>query len=388
MDRRSALRTLAASALAAPAVLRGRNRLFAQSPGEYSPRTVRLVAESPVVDLLSQFRFPDLRGEEPSRDTRWLSEPGSFTEDDWAEYRDSGVDVMALGRGASSRADQIEFCARWNGFIATHSDRFTRIDRAEDFASVRSSGKLGIIISSQNAEHFESVDDVKLFHELGERVTQLTYNFQNRIGAGFLEHRDGGLTVYGHRIVERMQEVGIAVDLSHCADRTTLDALDAATGPVVFSHASPRALLPGFRRCKTDEAIRKLAALGGVTGIPFIRFMIRPEPPVTVDDVVDHFEYVARLVGVEHVGIGSDLDLQGWGMPRTPPDGGSPADQPNFERYNAFFRDDGAVNIEGLDHPRRVFDLTEGLVRRGFSDEEIALMLGGNWVRVLSRIWG
>lgn len=388
MDRRTALRTLAAGSLAAPAILKGRYRLFAQSPQEYSARTVRLVSEEPVVDLLCQFRFPDLRGEEPSRDTRWLSDPSSFTDEDWAEYRDSGVDVIALGRGAPSRAEQIEFCARWNGFIATHSERFTRIDTADDFDTIRDSGKVGILISSQNAEHFETVDDVELFHGLGERVTQLTYNFQNRIGAGFLEHDDGGLTVFGHRIVERMQEVGIAVDLSHCADRTTMDALDAATKPVVFSHATPRGLLPGFQRCKTDDAIRRLAAGGGVMGIAFIRFMIRSEPPVTVEHVVDHFDYVARLVGVEHVGIGSDLDLQGWGMPRTPPGGAGPADQPNFERYNAFFREDGAVNIAGLDHSRRVFDLTEALIRRGWGDDEIALVLGGNWVRVLSDIWG
>jgi membrane dipeptidase len=147
-------------------------------------------------------------------------------------------------------------------------------------------------------------------------------------------------------------------------------------------------LLPGFMRCKTDEAIQKLAEGGGGMGIPFIRFMINEGPPVSVDDVVDHFDHVARLVGVEHVGIGSDLDIEGYGSPRVPPgENLGPTGQANFDRYKAYFTDDGYVHIDGLNHPKRVFDLTEGLIRRGFDDREIALMLGGNFKRVLSDLW-
>jgi hypothetical protein len=107
----------------------------------------------------------------------------------------------------------------------------------------------------------------------------------------------------------------MTVDLSDCADRTTLDGIAASTKPPVFTHAAARALMPGYPRCKTDEAIRALAAKGGVIGIGFIRFMIRPEPPVTVEHVVDHVEHVIRLVGPEHVGIGSDLEGSENGPP-------------------------------------------------------------------------
>ena len=387
MDRRSAIRTLAA-AVAAPAVLRGRYPLFAQSSQEYSARAIRLVTESPVVDMLCQFRFDDLNQERPRPPGSWLSDSEAFTEQDWVPYRDSGVDVIALGRGARDREGALRFMAEWNGFIASHADKLRRVDDPRDFSTVAETGKVGIMVTFQDSNHFESVDDVDLFHALGQRVSQLTYNFQNRLGSGFLEHRDGGLSVYGHRILERMQEVGMVVDLSHCADRTTMDGLDAATRPVIFTHASCRALLPGFMRCKTDEAIRGLADTGGVMGIPFIRFMIKAGPPVGVDDVVDHFDHVARLVGVEHVGIGSDLDLEGYGSPRVPPgESLGPESQPNFERYNAFYTDDGFVHIEGLDHPKRVFDLTDGLIRRGFNDDEIRMMLGGNFARVLSELW-
>ena len=244
------------------------------------------------------------------------------------------------------------------------------------------------MVTFQNSDHFNTLDDVDLFYGLGQRVSQLTYNFQNRLGSGFLENRDGGLSVYGHQVLERMQDVGMAVDLSHCADRTTLDGLDAATRPVIFTHASCRALLPGFMRCKTDEAIRKLANGGGVMGIPFIRFMIKEGPPVSVEDVVDHFAHVTGLVGVEHVGIGSDLDLEGYGSPRVPPGRSlGPTNQANFDRYRAYFTDDGFVHIDGLNHSLKMFDLTDALIARGFSDDEIGLMLGGNFVRVLSDLW-
>jgi membrane dipeptidase len=387
VDRRAALKTIVASGLAAPAVLRGRYPLRAQSARDYSERAIRLVAESPVVDMLCQFRFPDLREEGPPLAARWLREPTSFTEEHFETYKRSGVNVLALGRGANSFEGAVRFCAEWNGFIASHTDWFVRIDDPRDLSAAATSDKVGIMITTQNAEHFRNVDDVDTMLGLGQRVAQLTYNFQNRLGAGFLEHDDGGLSVFGHSILERMQQVGMVADLSHCGDRTTLDALAAATRPVIFTHASCRALLPGRLRCKTDEMIRALADGGGVMGIPFIRFMIKTEPPVSVDDVVDHFEHVARTVGVEHVGIGSDLDIDGFGSPRRPPGSQGPEGQANFERYGAFFTDEGYVHIDGLNHPERVYDLTEGFIRRGFSDEDIRLMLGGNWIRVLGELW-
>ncbi len=387
MDRRSAIRAMAASAVAAPAVLRGRYPLSAQSSQEYSARSIRLVTESPVVDMLCQFRFADLRGEGMPLARRWLVDPTSFTAEHFETFKESGVNVLALGRGANSFEGALEFCAEWNGFIASHSDYFPRVDDPSDLDGLADSEKIGIMVTTQNAEHFRGVGDVDTLFGLGQRVAQLTYNFQNRLGAGFLEHRDGGLTVFGHAILERMQDVGMVVDASHCGDQTTMDALDAATRPIIFTHASCRALIPGHLRCKTDEAIRALANGGGVMGIPFIRFMIRGEPPVTVDDVVAHFRHVADTVGVEHVGIGSDLDIYGFGSPRQPPGGPGPEGQANFERYRPFFTEEGYVHIEGLDHPRRVFDLTEGFVRAGFGDDEIRLMLGGNWIRVLKELW-
>jgi len=182
-----------------------------------------------------------------------------------------------------------------------------------------------------------------------------------------------------------MQAVGMGVDLSHCGDQTTLDALDAAVKPVIFTHATCRALVPGALRCKTDEAIQKMARTGGVMGIDFIRFMDRDQEPVTIAHVLDHFDHVRQLVGVEHLAVGSDLDVLG----RPNPIGGGfdPRSQPNFARYKYHEAVDGSITIKGLDHPKRMFDLVDGLIGRGYSDPDIQAILGGNAVRTLGAIW-
>jgi membrane dipeptidase len=294
--------------------------------------------------------------------------------------------VFSLGAGAGSHEEAVLFHARWNGFLAAYSDWFTRIDDTTDFARAKAQKKVGVMLTFQDSTHFRSPDDVRTFFGLGQRISQLTYNFNNRVGSGFLEARDGGLSVFGLSIMERMQQVGMAVDVSHCGDQTTLDALDAAKKPVIFTHATARALVPGHLRCKTDEAIRKMAASGGVMGIAMIRFMVRNSEPVTIEHVLDHVDYVAKLVGVEHVAIGSDLDVVG--NPNAVNGGGfNPRTQPNFSRYQYHEDPDGAITIRGLNHSKRVFDLAEGLIRRGYTDAQIAQVLGGNALRVLGTIW-
>jgi membrane dipeptidase len=384
ISRREALRALAIG-VAAPAVLRGRYQLFAQTNAQYSARAVRLVESSIVVDLLNQFQFPDF-SVRPPKIEQWLTQPGTFTAEDAARYQGSGITSFSLGAGANTYEDGVLFHARWNGFLAAYSDWFTRIDDISDFARAKAQRKVGVMLTLQDSTHFRSPDDVRMFFGLGQRISQLTYNFNNRIGSGFLEERDGGLSVFGLSILERMQQVGMAVDVSHCGDQTTLDALAAAKRPVIFTHATARALVPGHLRCKTDEAIQKMAKSGGVMGIAMIRFMVRNSEPVTIEHVLDHVDYVGKLVGLEHVAIGSDLDVVG--NPNAVNGGGfDPRTQPNFSRYQYHEDGDGAINIRGLNHSKRVFDLTEGLIRRGYSDAQIAQILGGNAVRVLGTIW-
>ncbi len=387
VTRRHAVQCMAASLLAAPAILRGRYRLGPDAGTEYTARAIRLVQEAVVVDLLNQFRFADF-ADTPPKATLWLTRPQSMTAAEFETYRTSGYTVIALGHSPSDYTSGIRFFADWNGFIAGYPDWFMRIDDAGDFAAAKRAGKVGIMITFQNSDHFRTADDVATFHALGQRLSQLTYNYQNRIGSGFLETKDGGLTVFGGEIVQAMNRVGMAVDVSHCGDRTTLDALDASQRPVVFSHASCRALAPGNLRCKTDEMITKMARSGGVMGIPFLRMMIRPTEPVTVEHVLDHFDHVVKLVGIDHVAVGSDMDVVGNPNPVNGATQAVPP-TPNFERYQMHFDAKGErlLTIGGLDHPKRMFDVAEGLIRRRYSDAQIVAILGGNASRVLSTIW-
>jgi membrane dipeptidase len=392
ISRRTALAAFALFAAniatPAPAILRRRYRLFASSPTEYSERAIRLVRGTVVVDLLNQFRFADTAIRPPLSE-QWRRIPKTFTAANWEEYRTSGFRVFGVGEGAGSYEGALRTVAEWTGFAASYPDWFIRVGVADDFARLASNEKIGILLNFQNADHFRTVDDVDTFWGLGQRSSQLTYNQTNRLGSGFLADADGGLTDYGAQIIARMQQVGMAVDLAHAGDRTTLDALAAATKTVIVSHSACRAVAPGHLRAKTDEMIAKVAKLGGVMGIPMIRFMVKLDEPVTIENVLDHFDHVAKTVGVEHVGIGGDLDLVGNANPVNSAEAKQeiPSNQKNFDRYHFHAGPDGKLAVPGLDHPKRTYDLAEGLIRRKYTDADISLMLGGNWRRVLSAIW-
>ena len=384
VSRRTALAQLGIAVAGAPAILRGRYRVFTDAATEYSARCIKLMEQSIVVDLLNQFRFQDF-AEKPPRIDRWLKEPGTLTAADADIYRGSKMTALALGHSPGNYDEGIRFFADWNGFLAGYSDWFTRIDDASDFARAKAANKLGIMITFQNSQHFRRPDDVNTFWGLGQRVSQLTYNMNNGIGSGFLEQRDGGLSMFGLSIVERMNQVGMAVDVSHCADQTTMDAIAVSKRPVIFTHANCRALAPSLTRLKTDEAIRGMAKSGGVMGVAFIRFMVREQEPVTIEHALDHIDYAVKLVGVEHIGVGSDLDMVG--NPNPMGGGMDPRTQPNFARYHYHEDAGGKITIAGLDHPKRMFDLTEGLIRRRYNDSDISGILGANAARVLSDIW-
>jgi membrane dipeptidase len=360
---------------AAPMLNLKRYRLSARSPAQYSERAVRLVRESTVIDMLAPLSITP----QP-----WLADPATFTDADFEKFRGSGINVFHIATGVGGTdpyTNVLRFVAAYNGFIAHHADRVMRVSAVEHLERVNASGKLGILIGIQNADHFRTVDDIPFFLGLGQRVGQLTYNTRNRIGTGAMDRSDGGLSDFGVDVVRKMNEVGMAVDVSHCGDRTTLDAMEVSTRPVLITHSNVRALVPGYPRNKTDEAIRAMARTGGVFGVTSVRSFIRDSEPTTMEHLLDHYDHVARLVGVEHVGVGTDVDLHGYDA--------LPAEaRANLGgRYAAQYRFRERIDLEGQDHPLRMYDLTEGLIRRGWSDADIGLILGGNFKRVLAEIW-
>jgi membrane dipeptidase len=369
--------TLVAPALA-PMVNRGRYRIFAGSPVEYSARAIDLVNRSTVIDMLSLLTldFP--------KQAKWFADPESFKAADLRPFKDSGINVLhpAIGLGgAEPYLEVLKFFASWNGFIAGQGEHFMRVDSAADFDRVKSSGRIGILLGLQNSDHFRNPADVDFFRGLGQRVSQLTYNSRNLIGNGSTERRDEGISDFGAAIIERMNKAGMAIDVSHCGDRTTLDAFEISQKPVLITHSNCRALAPGHPRCKSDEAIKKLGAAGSVMGITGVRMFVKNDEPTTIEDALNHFDHVKQLIGPEHLGVGSDIDLYGYDA--------MPPEQNKRLRagYKGSYGFREKIDIDGLNHPKRMFDLTEGLIRRKYNDKEIEGILGGNFKRVLAQIW-
>lgn len=388
MNRRRMLKTTAAAGvavLAAPRMNFGSFHLFAEVPAKYSKRAVDLVQRSTVVDMLNPLSLyavmADFMGE---KTPTWFSDPTLFTEKDWERFKTSGFNVLHVGvgtGGADAYDSTLRFLASWNGFMAHHSDWFMRIDSPERIESVKRSGKLGIILGLQNSEHFRKPDDVDYFYSIGQRVSQLTYNARNLIGTGSTERTDSAITDFGVSIIERMNKVGMAVDVSHCGDLTSADACTVSKAPVLITHSNCRALCP-HPRCKPDDVIKKVAATGGVIGITGVRMFVKNTEPTTIEDVLNHYDHVAKLVGVEHVGTGSDIGIEGYdALPE-------PIRKKLHASYKASYAFRAKDDVEGLDHPQRTYDLTEGLIRRGYSDADIDGVLGGNFKRVLAQIWG
>jgi len=378
MNRRKFLKSAASRAAVGAAMIhRGRYLLFAGGP-EYSSRAVELVQRSNVIDMLAPLWIS------PSKTQKMLGNPENFKAEDFAPYKNSGINVfhIAIGTGGpDAYLETLQFLSGYNSLIARHDAWFERVDTPGRLDGIKASGKVGIILGIQNSEHFRKVDDVDYFYGLGQRVSQLTYNARTLIGNGSTERRDEGLSDFGLSIVERMNKLGMAVDVSHCGDRTTLDAFEVSKKPVLITHSNCRALNPNHPRCKTDEAIKAMAAKGGVMGITEVRMFVSPKEPTSVDAMLDHFDYVAKLVGVEHAGVGSDIDLLGYDA--------MPAEE--YKQLKAGykstygFRD--KIDLDGYNFAKRPFDLAEGLIRRKYSDANIEAILGGNFRRVLKEIW-
>ncbi len=325
---------------------------------DFSSETMDIVKDSVVVDLLGLLTL-DYR-----KLIYWQSKPEAFQQQEFRRLKDSGITILHPAVGfvqGDVYTESANDLARWNRFLSARSEYFIRVNSVEDIAAAKSQNKIGIILGLQNSQHFRTEKDVEAFYALGQRVSQLTY-FNNRLGGGSTDP-NCGLSAYGGSIVGRMNDIGMAVDLSHCADKTTLDALEASRKPVLITHSNCRALT-NHGRCKTDEAIRKLAANGGVFGVTLVRPFVRASGAVTVENVLDHIDHIARVGGIEHVGLGTDVDLDGREMGRA-----------------------RTSDLDGISYPQKIHSLVQGLLRRNYSRSNIQLILGGNSRRALKEIW-
>jgi len=348
-------------------------RLFADSLAAYSARAVAIVERSLVIDMLAVLKI-NFKPE---------AYANPLTEAEITQFKTCGITGFnnSIGTGGPQAVEEtLSFLAAWQGFCARNADLFCVVDKAADLDRAKAAGKCAVMMGLQNSEHFQKAADVKAFFELGQRTSQLTYNSQNLLGTGATDRVDGGVSDFGAEIIAAMNEIGMLVDASHCGDRTTLDAIELSKQPIAITHSNCRAL-NNHPRLKTDEAIKKLAAKGGVMGITGVRNFVRDREPTTIEHIVDHIDHVVKLVGIEHVGIGSDSDLNGYDD--------MPADQRKelMESYKSSYAFRDKLDTDGFDHPKKVFDLTEALIRRGYGDSNIESVLGGNFRRLLGTLW-
>ncbi|CAA9479339.1 MAG: Putative dipeptidase [uncultured Sphingomonadaceae bacterium] len=371
-SRRMMMAGVLGAALSAPMLNRGYYQLGAAGRA-YSRRAVDLIRGSLVIDMLAPLTI--------DTDADAYAKP--LPPQRVADFRRSGItgfhNAYGLG-GPNAHTDALAYMAGWQGYAGRHPELFALVGVAADLDRAKATGRAAVIMGIQNAQHFRTAADVRTFYNLGQRCAQLTYNSQNLIGSGSTDRVDGGISDFGAGIIKAMNEAGMLVDVSHSGDRTTLDAVALSAGPIAYTHSNCRAI-SGHPRTKTDQAIRALAAKGGVMGITGVRQFVSRTDPTTIRHFVDHIDHVVKLAGVEHVGIGSDADLYGYDDMR--PD--------QYAKLKAGYKESyafrGKIDVDGFDHPMKVFDLAEELIRRRYSDANITAILGGNFRRLLGDTW-
>lgn len=309
----------------------------------------------------------------------------------FSDIEKSGVTMIETTLGAPGNPpftyeQAVKDCAMWHGLFDAHEDRLIRVKTTKDIYEAKKTGKLAMMIGFQNGTHLtRDIDKVKFFYDLGIRQIQLTYNSLNYLGAGCTERRDVGLSDFGVQVVEKMNKLGMLVDLSHCGIKTTLDGIEASKKPALFTHTNCEVLCDNPRG-KTDEEIKKLAAKGGVMGVATVNFFVSKKPKSTLDDYIAHIEYVAKLVGVDHVGIGSDSSISGWRA-------AFPTEKAFFDAHAQYKFKPGVdlrwpPFIEEIDVPEKMYIIAERLSQRGFSTSDLRKTMGENFMRVYKEILG
>jgi membrane dipeptidase len=255
----------------------------------------------------------------------------------------------------------------------------------EDVERTHRDGSVGIVFGLEAATPIENeLDRLDVLYGLGLRQIGIAYSDANALGSGLAERVDGGLTAFGHRAVRRMDQLGLAIDVSHSSDLTTLDVCRTSRKPVLLTHGGARAVWD-IPRMKPDDVLRAVASTGGVVGMSAAPHttLSAAHPRHSIESVMDHLTYCAELVGVEHVAFGPDtlygdhVQLHAVFAHLLAASGGDAP--PPHERV---------AYVDGLENPTENFaNICGWLVHHGWSDDDIRAVVGGNVLRALRGIW-
>ncbi len=300
------------------------------------------------------------------------------------DLRDGGVTAVnatcAIWEGFEEALGNITAWLRW---FEDHADYIRPVRRVADIHAAKAEGRAGIILGWQNAAPVgNDVRRFRLFHALGVRIVQLTYNERNLFGNGCWERHDDGLSVIGLAAIREMNRLGILIDLSHVGDRTVLETIEHSEQPVAFTHANARSQTD-YPRNKTDEAIRALTSRGGVVGANAFPAHHRHGYDSTLDDYLDAIDYLVDMVGDDQVAIGTDFCM-GRSLEWFDWIGASHGREP--------YLDSGDVPqpfrlLHGFANPLEFVNVAEGLLRRGYGEDAARKILGGNWLRLFGEVW-
>ena len=263
-------------------------------------------------------------------------------------------------------------------------ERTLLVQTAADLERAKREGKLGIVLGFQGGSPIgRNIHLLRVFHRLGVRILQLTYNESNALAPGVLESTDGPLSSLGRQAVLEMNRVGMLIDLSHVGRRASLEAIDLSSDPVIFSHSNPRAVHENPRNI-SDEQMRACAARGGVVGLAtfsaFVGDTLNGRHP-GVPEYLRQMDHALELVGPDHVAIGTDIFIDVtdglWWRAVTGRLYPEVSQGMTYETHNI----DGFM--QHADFPR----VTEAMLGRGYSDSVVRRILGGNWSRVFRQVW-
>ena len=293
------------------------------------------------------------------------------------ELRAGGLDAV-LATVASIERDVVALAelGRWHSVVRETAQAVRLATTARDIREAAGSGELAVVLHFQGANPLGGdVDLLDAFYGLGVRVVQLTYNMRNLLGDGTFEPSDAGLSTFGRSAVRRMGALGIVVDVSHTGVRTSLEAIEATGAPVVATHANARAVCDHPRNL-TDEQIRAVAASGGVVGLCAFPAFVSADTEPDLQRLLDHADHISGLVGAEHVGLGLDF---------------ADEDEDDFVFYGydeRYYPRPPWVYPEGIRGFSEFPNITEALVARGYSEEDVLGILGRNFLRAFQAVWG
>jgi len=288
-------------------------------------------------------------------------------------YRKSGVNFVSLniGMDMDSFENVIQVLARFRNYIASHNDEYVLALTVKDIQAARESGRLAIAFDLEGSDPLlGNLNMISFYYDLGVRQILLAYNKDNRASGGCMEGNIG-LTDFGKDVTREMNRVGMVVDVSHMGYRASMETFEVSTAPVIFSHSNPKGLREHARNI-SDEQIKACAQTGGVVGINGIGDFLNG---TSSEIFVQNIEYVMNLVGPEHVGIGLDYVVDKQELMdyiNNHPDVFPP------EKFNDYL---------AMIEPEQIPEFTGLLHQKGYSEQIISGILGGNFLRVAEQVW-